>query len=69
MRIHRLDSTEPKLVVHLISDIIEADIMELIKNKIELSEKAVEGVLDKDLLGSIAKKWGVAFGKGGKSAE
>ena len=58
-RIHRKGSKRPKLVISLISDIIENDIYKMIKNKIILSEQTVEGVSEKQILTILKEKWGM----------
>ena len=58
-RIHRLNSTEPKQVISLISDIIEKDIFDLVKSKIESLEQTVDGVSEENVLQTIADKWGM----------
>ena len=58
-RIHRQGSTKAKTVISLISDIIERDIYDLVKNKIKSIEQTVEGIKPEKVLDAIAKKWGM----------
>jgi superfamily II DNA or RNA helicase len=58
-RIVRIDSVNPKLIISLVSNIIEKDIYELIRDKIEKFELTVEGTDEKHLMSEIAKRWGI----------
>jgi superfamily II DNA/RNA helicase len=58
-RIYRINSEFPKLVINFISNIIENDIFELVKDKIENIEKAVEGVTEGNIMKAIAERWGI----------
>jgi SNF2 family DNA or RNA helicase len=66
-RIYRINSENPKCVISLISDIIEKDIFDLIKNKIESAEQTVEGITEENLVSAIAKKWGIDISKNKKT--
>jgi len=56
-RIHRLDSTRRKTVVHLISGDVENYVYSVINKKRKLSDKAVDGMfnMDNDVLKYIQK--------------
>lgn len=58
-RIHRMNSTEPKMVISLISDVIERSIYNIVKNKIKSAEQSVDGISKDDILQVLAKKWGM----------
>lgn len=58
-RICRINSERPKLIINLISDVIEKDIYEIIKNKILLTEQVVEGVEEKNIMKVLSNKWGI----------
>lgn len=59
-RIFRLGSNTHKVIINLVSDIIEKDVYEIIKHKLTLSELAVEGTNEKDVIHELSKKWGIA---------
>jgi len=58
-RIFRLGSHESKVIINLVSDIIEDSVYNILKDKLSMCEIAVEGVEEKDIMNQLAKKWGI----------
>jgi SNF2 family DNA or RNA helicase len=60
-RIHRINSTTPKLIVNLYSSGIEEDIYSIIRDKALLSEQVTEGksIMKVDIQAEIERKYGL----------